>query len=60
MSSEELKQALNDFTGTFLEGIELRADDKLLITSLQSSEIPDEYNPKQARESTLKFEFNDY
>ena len=54
MSSEELKQALNDFTGTFLEGIELRADDKLLITSLQSSEIPDEYNPKQARESTLK------
>jgi len=54
MSSEELTQALNDFTGTFLEGIELRADDKLLITSLQSSEIPDEYNPKQARESTLK------
>jgi thioredoxin-related protein len=54
MSSVDLKQALNEFTGTLLNGIELRADDKLLITSLQSSEIPDESNPEQARESTLK------
>lgn len=53
MSSSELKLALNEFTGTLLEGIELRADDKLLITSLQHSKIQDENNPKQARESTL-------
>lgn len=54
MSAKDLKQALNEFSGTLLEGIELRADEKLLITGLRSAQIPDEYNPKQARESTLK------
>ena len=53
MPAEELKQALNDFTGNLLEGIEIIADEKRLITSLQDSQIPAENNPKLSRESIL-------
>lgn len=54
MSAADLTLALNDFTGALLGGIELRADDKQLDTSLQSSDISNEHDPKQARESALQ------
>ena len=53
MPADQLKQALNDFTGDLLEGIEIIADEKRLITSLQDSQIPVDSNPKQSRESIL-------
>ena len=54
LSSSDLKPELNQFTRTLLEGIEIQADEKRLITSLQDTLIPNDSNPKQARESTLK------
>lgn len=53
LPADQLKQALNEFTGELLEGIEIRADEKLLITSLQDSQIPDDNDPKKSRESIL-------
>ena len=54
LPATQLKEAFNDFTGTLLEGIEIRADEKRLISSLQSSQIPEDNNPKTARESTIE------
>jgi hypothetical protein len=54
MSPSELTLALNDFTATLLAGIEVRADDTLLITSLEGSDIPESDNPLNARESVIK------
>lgn len=54
LPASELKQELTKFTGALLAGIEIRADEKLLITSLQDSLIPEDNNPKQARESVIK------
>jgi len=54
LSADELRQELNEFTGTLLKGIALRADDQLLITSLQDSVIPDDNDTTKSRESVLK------
>jgi|GEM_PF-53985 len=54
LGASELKQELTEFTGTLLSGIEILADEKLLITSLQDNLIPETSNPKQSRESVLK------
>ena len=53
LPAEALRTELNAFTGTLLAGIELRADDKLLITSLEGSEIPNTVDDSQSRDSVL-------
>ncbi|RVU83525.1 hypothetical protein EOL70_15925 [Leucothrix sargassi] len=52
LSPTDLTLALNDFTSELLAGIEIRADNKLLITSLESSVIP-EPDMATARESVI-------
>ena len=53
MSPDELTQALNDFTGELLSNIKVKADDTLLITSLEGSKIPESTNPLLIRESVV-------
>ena len=53
LSAADLTLALNDYTASLLEGLEIRADEKLLITSLEGSQIPESDNPLLARESVI-------
>ncbi len=49
----ELTQEINKFTGSLLGGLEIRADEKRLISSLQDSQVPSDNDPKKSRESIL-------
>lgn len=53
LSAIDLKISLNEFTGELLDGIEIHADGKRLITSLEHIAIPDIEGTRNTRESVI-------